>query len=150
MLMGFLILLILAMLLCFAPSKICRYFFFFFLSFFFIFHVKQMSFLTCFFLSWLLLLLSFVCLLSFIWSMINYFYSRFSFFIENHFLGDLKCNYSKRPKTERSVFGAFIYRSVVESFGFQTTSENRTISFGYRTFGSILYLQPNVRFIFQR
>ena len=43
--------------------------------------------------------------------------------------------YSKRPKTEGLVFGAFRNGSVAKRFGFQTTSENRTIWFGYRTFG---------------
>ena len=44
--------------------------------------------------------------------------------------------YSRRPKSEPSDFGAFIYRSVAKWFGFRTTSENQTISFGFRTFGS--------------
>ena len=45
--------------------------------------------------------------------------------------------YSRRPKSERSDFGVLENRSVVESFGFRTTSEIRTISFGFRMFGSL-------------
>ena len=48
-----------------------------------------------------------------------------------------KSNYSKRLKTECSVFGAFRSHSVVESLGFRTTSEIGTKSFGFQTFGLV-------------
>ena len=48
---------------------------------------------------------------------------------------DIDCMYNKRPKTERSVFGVLENISVAKQFGFRTTSEIRTMSFGFWTFG---------------
>ena len=49
----------------------------------------------------------------------------------------MACEYSKRPKTGRPVFGAFDLCPVCESSGFQTTSDNQTLSSGYRTSGQL-------------
>ena len=54
--------------------------------------------------------------------------------------------YSRCPKSERSDFGAFKFGSVAKQFGFRTTSEIRTIWFGFRTFGLFPIYKPNVRF----
>ena len=51
--------------------------------------------------------------------------------------------YSERPRSKLSDFGAFRFGSVVKSFRFQTTSENQTISFGFQTFSLTLKLGPN-------
>ena len=47
---------------------------------------------------------------------------------------NLDKEYSIRPKSQRLDFGAFQNRSVVESFGFRTMTEIRTIWFGFHTF----------------
>ena len=53
--------------------------------------------------------------------------------------------YSQRPKTGRPDFGVFEKRPVLNSSGFQTLSEIRTFSSGYRTSGSIALYEPDVR-----
>ena len=53
-------------------------------------------------------------------------------------------NKSKRSESKRSDFGAFKSHSVVKLFGFGTTFDNQTISFGFRTFGW-LTLQRSVQ-----
>ena len=46
--------------------------------------------------------------------------------------------YSKRLKSRRPDFGVFENRPVPKQSRFQTVSEIRTLSSGFRTFGSIL------------
>ena len=54
--------------------------------------------------------------------------------------------YSNDPKTGRPVFGFLGSCPVVESSGFQITSEIRTILSGFQTSGSNALYEPDVRF----
>ena len=56
-----------------------------------------------------------------------------------------KIFYSKCLKSKRSDFGGFEKCSIPKRFRFRTVSEIRTISFGFQTFGLVVWF---VRFIF--
>ena len=62
----------------------------------------------------------------------------------------LDSEYSRCPKSGHPVFGVFEKRPVVKPSGFQTTSDNRTVMSGYRTFGWLTLQRPVIERSIQR